>query len=443
VSFFKQSAITLFTKGGIFIISFVMNVLMARKLEAEGMGVIGAVQAFIAIAAQFAFLGLDRAAIYYIGLDKSRASKIAGNLMSAGILASIAIYIIFVLIALAFPKILGEVSFNIYLIGLLGVMPLLISLFGQNLLLAYQKIFEYNVLELIVRILSLIILAILYVTLSTSLAVIITIAVIIVTNFALGLINAGWAWKQHPYNLKIDWPVLKDMVSYGWKNYYAAVMGFLIVKSDLLFLTAFRGLDEVGVYRQVLWICDILFNIPTVFAGLLFPKLMQDGATAEFGLDERGKFTMLLSRLIGFTLSIFWVLFAIIGVWFLGIFGEEFKAGYLPLLIALAAFVFYGVHLILKVELFRRGLPAFIVIYSTVCMVVKVALNVALIPKFGMYGAAWGSLAADFLLMAFPLWYCIKYYGFNIRDSLFVRISDFKFIIDRIKIAINRNASGE
>jgi O-antigen/teichoic acid export membrane protein len=220
-------------------------------------------------------------------------------------------------------------------------------------------------------------------------------------------------------------------------------MGFMIIKSDLLFLTAFRGLDEVGVYRQVLWICDILFNIPTVFAGLLFPKLMQGGATIEHGLDERGKFTMRLSRLIGLTLALFWILFAVIGVWFLGIFGEEFKKGYLPLLIALAAFVFYGVHLILKVELFRRGLPTFIVIYSTICMIVKVVMNVSLIPKFGMYGAAWGSLVADFLLMAFPLWYCIKYYGFNIRDSLFVRGSDFKFIIDRIKSALGKNASGD
>ena len=443
MSFFKQTVITLTTKGGIFILSFVMNVLMARKLEAEGMGVIGALQAFIAIAAQFAFLGLDRAAIYYIGLDKSRAPKIAGTLISAGILMSIAIYLIFAVIALVFPKILGEVKYSLYLIALIGVMPLLVSLFGQNLLLAYQKILEFNVMELSVRFLSVAVLAALYIMLRPSAAIIATILVIIGTNLALGFINAGIAWREHPFSLKIDLHVLRDMIGYGWKNYYAAVMGFLIIKSDLLFLTAFRSLDEVGIYRQVLWICDILFNIPTVLALLLFPKLMQEGATTEFGLDERGKFTMLLARLTGLILRICWIVFAVIGVWFLGIFGEEFKLGYPPLLITLVAFVFYGVHLILKVELFRRGLPMFIVIYSTICMITKVVLNLILIPKYGMYGASWASVVSHFLLMAFPLWYCVKYYGFNVRDALFIRDSDFKIVLDRIKIALNKNNAAD
>jgi O-antigen/teichoic acid export membrane protein len=216
-------------------------------------------------------------------------------------------------------------------------------------------------------------------------------------------------------------------------------MGFLIVRSDLLFLTALRSLDEVGVYRQVLWICDILFNIPTVLALLLFPRLMQNGAAPETGLDERGVFTMQLSRLTGFILRLCWIVFALIGVWFLGIFGDEFKAGYIPLVITLAGFVFYGIHLILKVELFRRGLPVFIVTYSTICMITKVALNLVFIPRYGMYGAAWGSLIANFLLMVFPLWYCVRYYGFNIRDSLFMRDSDIKFAFEKIKAVLNKN----
>ena len=443
MSFFRQTTVTLITKGGILVISFVLNVIMARELQANGMGVIRALMAFMAIAAQFAFLGLDRAAIYFIGIDKSRAPRIAGTLISSGILASIVIYIIFVIIALLFPKVLGGVKFSLYLLILLGIMPMLVSLFSQNLLLVYQKILEFNIVEISVRFSGLVVLAVLYMTLDTSLAVLITIFVILGTNLALGSFNAGFAWKYNPFNLKIDWKIFGEMVGYGWKNYYAACMGFMIIKSDALFLNAFRSSDEVGIYGQVLWVCDILFNIPMVLAVLLFPKLMQEGAATESGLDDRGKFTMLLSRLTGFILIIFWIVFAIIGVRFLGIFGDEFKLGYYPLLITLAAFVFYGIHLILKVELFRRGLPIFIVIYSTICMITKVILNLTLIPKYGMYGAAWGSLASHFLLMAFPLWYCIKHYGFNIKDSLLIQVSDFSLVFERLKTALSRNEKSE
>lgn len=442
MSFFKQTTLTLIAKGGILIVSFVLNVLMARKLGAEGIGVVGTLQAFLVIGAQLGFLGMDRGAVYFIGLDKSRASTIAGTLISCGIIVSVFLYVIFIIAALVFPQILGGIKFNLYAIILLSILPLMVSLYSQNLLLVHQKIIEYNIIELGVRFGSLVLLVILYILTDPPLWIAATIWMLVFASFAMGIINAGYAWKTKPFILKIDWNALKDLVRYSWKNYYAGLMGFMIIKTDLLFLNAYISTSEAGIYRQVVWISDILISLPLVFSMLLFPKLMQEGAPKDSSLDERGEFTMLLARLVGLIMRIFWVIFAIIGVWFLGIFGEEFIQGYGPLLIVLGGIVFFGIQTILKVELFRRGLPMFLVVYSTICMVCKIIMNVMLIPKYGMYGAAWGSFVAHFLFMAFPLWYCIKNYGFKFSDTLFVRDSDIRLVVEKVKTLFRKEDSG-
>jgi O-antigen/teichoic acid export membrane protein len=248
----------------------------------------------------------------------------------------------------------------------------------------------------------------------------------------MGLTNGITVWRLAPYSLGFDWKAFRDMIGYGWKSYYASLMAFLIIRSDILFLNAFRGEAETGIYRQVVYVSDLVYLVPMTLGTLLFPKLMQNGASSEIGEDDRARFTMLVARLVAFLMLLFWILFALIGRWFLGIFGPEFPAGYLPLIILLGGILMLGIESILAAELARRGLPIFVVVYSTICMLVKIVGNVLLVPPYGMYGAAWSSLAAHFVFLAMVLWFCVRYYGFNVKDTLFVRLDDFRLMLERV-----------
>jgi len=436
VSFLKQTVITFLAKGGLLLASLAFNILLAHKLGAGGVGVVGTLQAFSVIAVQMGYLGLDRGGIYYIGLDRNRASAIAGTMVVTGAAMSIVLFGGFIAAALLFPSILGKIDFGLYLIMLVSIAPLLISLFSQSLLLAYQRIVAYNMIELAIRVAVLIAAIVAFATLNKTNWVLAAVWLTVGSAFAMAIVNGGFAWLSSPFRLRIDWKALRDMFGYSWKNYVSALMVFLVVRTDILFLNFCRTQAEAGIYKQVVWINDILLMIPITLAMLLFPKLMQEGASEETGLDERGRFTMLLARLVGFVLRIFWVLGAIFGIWFLGIFGDEFVGGYGPLLILLAGTVFLGVQAMLRVELFRRGLPVFVVVYSTVGLIVKVIGNVILVPKYGMYGAAWSSLATHFLFMVLPLWYCVKYYGYSVSGTLFMRDRDLKIFWNRLMQAI-------
>lgn len=438
MSFLKQAGITLAARGAILVVTFTYNILLARFLRAEGIGVIGTLGAFANIAVQFGNLGLAVGAIYFIGLDKKRASAIASTLVSVGLIISVLVFAGFIVAGLLAPAILGDIDYSLYTIILLSIAPLLLSLFFQNLLLVHQRITAYNVIELLVRLAALAAAVGIFLFADRTTWVPAIVWLIVGTSLLTVILNGGFAWREAPFSLKVDWSALKDMLGYGWKSYYASLMAFLIIRSDIIFLNAYRTEAETGIYRQVVYTSDLVYLIPMTLGTLLFPKLMQAGASAETGEDERARFTMLVARLVAFMLLLFWILFAVIGRWFLAIFGPEFPAGYAPLVILLGGILFLGVESILAAELARRGLPIFVVIYSTICVIVKLAGNVLLVPPYGMYGAAWSSLATHFVFLALVLWWCVRYYGFSVPGTLIARRDDFSLAIDRIRSTLGK-----
>ena len=436
MSFLRQAGITLLTRGAILVITFAYNILLARCLEAQGIGVIGTLGTFANVAVQLGNLGLAVGAIYFIGLDKKRSSAIAGTLVSVGLIISILLFAGFIGAAALAPGILGDIEFLLFPIILLSTAPLLLSLFFQNLLLVHQRITAYNVIELVVRIAALVAAVLIFTLADRSVWIPAIVWLMVGTPILMALLNGSFAWREAPFSLRIDWRALGDMIGYGWKSYYASLMAFLIIRSDILFLNAYRTEAETGIYRQVVYTSDLVYLIPMTLGMLLFPKLMQAGVSDQTGEDERARFTMLVARLVAFMLVLFWILFALIGRWFLGIFGPEFPAGYFPLVILLGGILFLGVESILAVELARRGLPIFVVVYSTICIVVKLIGNVLLVPLYGMYGAAWSSLGTHFVFLALVLWYCVRNYGFSVGGTLIVRRDDFRLVVERIKASV-------
>ena len=433
----KQAGITLVTRAFLLVITFAFNIIIARYLKAEGVGIVGTLMTFAGIGVQFGNLGLAVGAIYFIGLDKKRSGEIAGTLFTMGLLLSVIVFAIFIATASITPAILGNIDFNLYKIALISIAPLILALFFQNILLVYQKITQYNVIELAVRAVSLVSTIAVFIFVDKSDWIIATVWVFIGTALAMGIANIIAVWKISPFKFVFSWNAFRDMIGYGWKSYYGMLMMFLIIRSDIIFLNVFRSEAETGIYRQVVYVSDLVYLIPMTLGTLLFPKLMQAGASAEIGEDDRARFTMLISRLVALFLFVFILLFALIGKWFLGIFGPEFPDGYYPLMILLVGILFLGIESILAAELARRGLPIFVVIYSTICVTVKIAGNFILVPQYGMYGAAWSSLATHLIFLAMVLWFCVKYYGFRVSDTLFVKSSDFKMIRERIKSMLN------
>jgi O-antigen/teichoic acid export membrane protein len=63
--------------------------------------------------------------------------------------------------------------------------------------------------------------------------------------------------------------------------------------------------------------------------------------------------------------------------------------------------------------------------------VVKLIASLALVPRYGMYGAAWSALATYTVFLSLVMYYCVKHYGYSVTGTLFVRKGDIRMMIGR------------
>jgi O-antigen/teichoic acid export membrane protein len=321
---------------------------------------------------------------------------------------------------------------------MLAIVPLLLALAGQNLLLAHQRITAYNLIDLFPRILAFVAAAAIFLWMDRSEWVVAIIWVTVWYAVLTGGLNLLYAWRADAFPFALDFSVLREMLGYGWKSYYANLMAFLIGQIDVVFLNAFISETDAGIYGRVVYLGNLVYFIPATLGTILFPKLMQGGASECTGEDERSRFTMLVARMVTLMLLLMWVLFILVGRWLLLIFGPDFVAGYGPMVIMLGGMGMLGIETILAAELARRGLPMFVVVYSTVCFAVKLIANVVLVQRYGMYGAAWSALVTYAAFLALVLGYCVKCYGFSVSRTLFIQRGDISLVVQRLRAAVGK-----
>jgi O-antigen/teichoic acid export membrane protein len=90
------------------------------------------------------------------------------------------------------------------------------------------------------------------------------------------------------------------------------------------------------------------------------------------------------------------------------LFGDEFEEAAPALPVLMGAFVALSLwHLALNMVIVL-GRQRRLIVYTTVGLVLNVALNVALIPEYGFMAAAWITLGTEVLVMALTLHYVLR-----------------------------------
>jgi O-antigen/teichoic acid export membrane protein len=209
--------------------------------------------------------------------------------------------------------------------------------------------------------------------------------------------TAGLAAYIHarvlPLRLAFDRRVWMDLFRRGLPFAYAGLMITLFFQVDAVMLEAMRGAREVGWYRAPVLVLEGLTLVPRVLSYALIPTmaaLHPKDAAAVTALYRRGCKYLLLAGLpvaaFGFLASA-----PFIGL----LFGPDYAPSVAAsrILLPAAAFMFlsnFGETTLACVN--RWGT---IVVVSTACLVLNVALNLVWIPSYGYQGAAWATLVTE------------------------------------------------
>ena len=181
----------------------------------------------------------------------------------------------------------------------------------------------------------------------------------------------------------------------GLRAYPPLLLGFLLIKSDVLVLRWIRGASETGVYSIASQIVDVALILPTTIGALVLASVVRSDRPARELLRAMRPAALAVGGLaLGMLAFGYWVI--------LWVFGRPFVGAYPALVLLLPGFVALALQGLLGQYFASRGFPVFVSIYWLLGLVVNVTLNLLLVPRFGLLAAAASSSVAYalvFLLM--------------------------------------------
>ena len=371
---------------------FVLALLIARLFGPEGLGTYTIALAFASGAALIGVLGMDRASTRFIALHRARAEwgAVAGVSRFATIV-TIALSATLAGMLFVAADTIEQIWHQPGLAGPVAVMALAIPAIALGAvwregLRGFQDVRLASLLEKVgvPGLTAVALLAAVAVGVSGVKAAAIAVAV---AYLATTLVAGVQLWKRvagptsaAPVYHRRTWTRFAALMS------LEGVLLFVLQWTDQLMVGLFQDAHQVGVYASALRLA-MLVSVPL----LAVNSIMGPTAAALHGAGETERLRVTFSRMTWATAVVGLVVGAVLivaGPWLLGLFGPEFVAGYPALVVLLVGQIVNAATGSVGVILGMTGHAGRLFVNAGLTAVLTVVLNVLLIPRLGIVGAA-------------------------------------------------------
>ncbi len=379
---------------------FVTTIFLARVLGVEGFGFVGFVTALYGYFALFANPGFETVGTREIAKGKMLPADIISSLFVLRSGLAIGAFCILAVVAFVSPF-SSVVRMMVLIQGCnLLVIPFMFQFFFRGskdmAAVAYSRIvqsFSYMVLIFL---------------LVSSEADLVRVPLIFLGANALSLLplNARIVREFPLRSFRIDRGAIMDIARHTLHVGGAAILVQIYVSFDTIMLGYMRTAQEVGVYTAAYKIIAVLTLLPVLVFQAYLPELSKPGKdeTADHTLTRYQ--TLLVAS--GIPVGLVGIVFA--RVILVGIFGDAFESGVLSLQILFVTTTIIYINIALANPLLAWGMEKEYLFIVGAGAIVNIFLNVALIPTYGIAGAASSTLAAEMtvLFAAFYRRRCLK-----------------------------------
>jgi len=361
---------TIGVKFFLIILSLIGSVVSARYLGPESRGDFFYWTSITALIIQFGSFGLQSSNTYSLIKRKVNISLILSNSLYVAIFSGSFGCFIAVLI----NKINGDNNFSIFTIPSILILSILglNYLFLSNLLIAKNKIKEFNYIELISKICSISLCIITTIIWRNPIYVLYTLCLSEIFSLLVLIFLFKKDFKVNKPNLE----VFRGAANFGFKAYTICTLSSLVPKINIFVLRPEVSAVSFGEWSVSAQMFDVLCIVPASISLLLFPKMLRD----KNPLKLLKKYTILFTL---FSLS-FSFIFYKIGYRFLYLlYGEEYKSVYELLLWSLPGFLSYGIITLISQYLASKGFPKTIIPAWIIILITHFFITTHLIPIVG------------------------------------------------------------
>jgi O-antigen/teichoic acid export membrane protein len=214
------------------------------------------------------------------------------------------------------------------------------------------------------------------------------------------------------FSLRFDWPAVRPLFRRAWPLVLSALLGLIIYNSGMIFLRAMRGTEDVGYFAAAYMLISFLVNLGLSYRMSLLPTMTRLGhGTPERNALYRSAFAHVFALAVPIALGGFQLAPQIVQL----IFGDGYAASVPALQL-----------LILSVPLcLLRDVPSAVMLadaredqffrMTAWGAGINLTLNMVLIPRYGMIGAAAATVITEAVRLVLAFGY-VRAQRFERRD---------------------------
>lgn len=421
-SLFRSASLVAASHVGTILHTAVLSILLARFLGAKGKGEVALVMGLSTIVAQLACFGFDRAAPYYLAGKRILHARVVGawwmTMVIGTVLGGLVVYP--VIISFFGDVILKGIPTSLVWVGATYGLLYMFRLMVNSILAGYEA-FPRQTLHnvtmfgaaLIGGVISLVILR------ATPFGY-------ISIQVLLGFVSLGFGFLllKNVVSLKptFAWRDWFQMVRYGSKAMLSQVFHLIDLRLDIFVLNYYLNPAAVGVYSVAGALAGLFWILSKSAGAVLFPRVS--------AMDPRGssQLTALLCRnLLWLTLIAGGVAIIISKPVIAFVYGEEFAPASVALALLMPGVLAQVVGTICFADCLGRGHPGQVMVASVASAVTTIGLDLILIPKHGMAGAAIASSIAYLVAGIMGVYWVVRSSDSSVVDLLIPRRDDLRF----------------
>jgi O-antigen/teichoic acid export membrane protein len=209
--------------------------------------------------------------------------------------------------------------------------------------------------------------------------------------YALLLLGRHWG-----VTLNFDRGLATEMLRYGARVYFAALMSFMVIRSDMFLVNGYMGSGEAGLYAVAVALGEGIYLLPTIIGLNLFPRVAS-GAGAKASAEVFRIMLVLYGAMCAVAAALSPLVIRVL-------YGERFENATGLFLWLVPGIFFLGMLTILSNHFAGRGFPLEAALVWVVGIGVNITLNVLFLQDVGTWFASLSSSIAYALLFVLHVW---------------------------------------
>jgi len=200
------------------------------------------------------------------------------------------------------------------------------------------------------------------------------------------------AWSMRTFlTAQFQWRFVRDSLSFSLPLIPHLVMASGLVVADRFILEHYRNLSEVGIYSLAYTFGMVMYLVTQSLSQAWLPMFFELAGEGEKNREVLARICSGLAILLA-ALACLGILLSPLFVHATLDYGYHSAARIVPLVVM--GYLFHALFSLFDLSILQAKRTASVFTISLIAFTVNLALNFAMIPRWGMYGAAWATTIA-------------------------------------------------